>query len=92
MIMITNLIYLITKWLRYKQPMIIRPFRVWWGLAIIFILVAIFIIIGNTLELNSGSTDYKCQENAIHINNYIKSVISIGFIILGFIGWYISKP
>jgi len=79
-------------WLKYNKPKLERPFNVWWGLTVIFMLSAIFIIIGNGMELTPQNNDpsiINCRPDAIRIPNYIKSVISIGFIVSGFICWYI---
>nr|CAG8625036.1 9294_t:CDS:10 [Entrophospora candida] len=80
-------------WLKYKQPNLHRSFTVWWGLTVIFMLSAVFIIIGNTMT--PGKTQYSddtgilgCQEDPANPPEYIKVILSIGFIIAGAISWY----
>ncbi|CAJ0877191.1 22529_t:CDS:10, partial [Entrophospora sp. SA101] len=74
-------------WLRYKEPEILRPFKVWIVLTVILVCSAIFIIIGNAIELDMQPTHLTpnavCQEDAKTIKNYIKSIICIGCLIVG---------
>ncbi|CAJ0757309.1 14091_t:CDS:2 [Entrophospora sp. SA101] len=80
-------------WLKYKKPNLHRSFTVWWGLTVIFMLSAVFIIIGNTMT--PDKTQYSddtgilgCQEDTANPPEYIKVILSIVFIIAGAIAWY----
>ncbi|CAJ0829612.1 3265_t:CDS:2 [Entrophospora sp. SA101] len=81
-------------WLRYKEPEILRPFKVWIVLTVILVCSAIFIIIGNAIELDMQPTHLTpnavCQEDAKTIKNYIKSIICIGCLIVGTGCWYVN--
>ncbi|CAJ0640393.1 14310_t:CDS:10 [Entrophospora sp. SA101] len=72
-------------WLKYKKPNLHRSFTVWWGLTVIFMLSAVFIIIGNTMT--PDKTQYSddtgilgCQEDTANPPEYIKSLYTPVFI------------
>ncbi|TFK39203.1 amino acid transporter [Crucibulum laeve] len=68
-------------WLRWKKPNAIRPFKVWWPLAIFFLAAAVFLMIAPFLRPANGVGDTP------PLPYYLYCLVGIGIMLLGIVYW-----
>ncbi|KAF9496460.1 amino acid transporter [Pleurotus eryngii] len=72
-------------WLRYKKPDAVRPFKVWWPIAIFFLAAALFLVIAPFLPPANGVGDTP------PLPYYLYCLVGIGIIVLGVVYWAVWR-
>ncbi|KAF9449421.1 amino acid transporter [Macrolepiota fuliginosa MF-IS2] len=72
-------------WLRYHKPSVIRPFKVWWPLAVFFLAAAVFLMIAPFLPPADGIGDTP------PLPYYLYCLVGIGILLLGIVYWGIWR-
>ncbi|KAH8082805.1 amino acid transporter [Cristinia sonorae] len=76
-------------WLRYRKPNAVRPFKVWWPLAVFFLAAAIFLLIAPFLKPANGVGDTP------PLPYYLYCLVGIAIMLTGVLywaGWRIILP
>ncbi|KAL4261032.1 Cellular Amino Acid Transporter [Pleurotus pulmonarius] len=72
-------------WLRYKKPNAVRPFKVWWPIAVFFLAAALFLMIAPFLPPANGVGDTP------PIPYYVYCLVGIGIMLLGVVYWAVWR-
>ncbi|KAF8889843.1 amino acid transporter [Infundibulicybe gibba] len=72
-------------WLRYKKPAAVRPFKVWWPLAVFFLVAAVFLIVAPFLRPANGVGDTP------PLPYYLYCLVGISILILGVLYWAVWR-
>ncbi|KAF8889842.1 amino acid transporter [Infundibulicybe gibba] len=72
-------------WLRYTKPAAVRPFKVWWPLAVFFLAAAVFLMVAPFIRPANGVGDTP------PLPYYLYCLVGISVMILGVLYWAVWR-